>query len=84
MKLPKGVYIVGGELAFVQSHDSMDENPQELRVNIEDAGAGLFFAISTDRWSVDSASEFMAVLEIVEEFIKKMEEYGYQEGEEDE
>ena len=84
MKLPKGVYIAGGELTFVQSHDSMDENPQELRVSIEDAGAGLFPVISTSRWSMDSVDELIAVLKVAEEFIRKMEEHGYREGEENE
>ena len=60
----------------------MDENPQELRVSIEDAGAGLFPVISTSRWSMDSADELIAVLKVAEEFIKRMEEYGYQGGEE--
>ena len=82
MKLPKGVYIAGGELIFVQSCDSMDENPQELRVSIEDAGAGLFPVISTSRWSMDSADELIAVLKVIEEFIKKMGEHGYQGGKE--
>ena len=82
MKLPKGVYIAGGELIFMQPYDSMDENPQELRISIEDAGGGLFFAVSTSRWSMDSVDELIAVLKVAEEFIRKMEEYGYQGGEE--
>ena len=80
-KLPNGAYISEGELVFVQSPDSMNPNPQELRVHIDDAGGGLFFAITTDRWSVDSADEFLALLRVVGEFIKKMKQYGYQEEE---
>ena len=60
----------------------MDENPQELRVSIEDAGAGLFPVISTSRWSMDSADELIAVLKVVEDFIKKMKGYGHQGDEE--
>ena len=53
-----------------QNSDSCDENPQgqTLELFTEDAGAGTYYVMKTDRWSFDSVEE---LIEVINDFIRR-------------
>lgn len=57
-----------GTLNFTQSPDDFDENiVQSLSVTVEDAGAGPFYILKTDRWSFNTIEELVVLLNKVKE-----------------
>lgn len=50
-----GVKLCSKKLEFIQDQDSLQEgfNDQILHVEINDAGAGPYIIISTERWAFD-------------------------------
>lgn len=63
-----GVKIVCKKLEYIQDQDSLQEgfNDQILHVEINDAGAGPYIIISTERWAFD--------INDIEEFAKMIKE----------
>lgn len=57
-------------VSFTQESDSCasDDLGQTLEVGVDDAGAGPFLWIKTDRWAVDNVAELVVLLEHVRAF----------------
>lgn len=55
----------GGEMIFGGEGDSISDGPQTLIVKVQDAGAGKFFVIETERWAFDTIEELTALLDQV-------------------
>jgi hypothetical protein len=58
---------------FVQEADSCDDAKnlgiQELIIQIDDAGGGPFFVISTDRWAFDDPKDIVECIEVVSKLL---------------
>lgn len=56
---------------YLQQADDSSSNAdiQSLHINTEDAGAGIYFVIKTERWAFDSIDELINVLQ---DFQKKI------------
>lgn len=51
---------------FSQEGDCNEDDLQELRVSLEEGGAGPFITISTGRWAFDCGSELIDLLHKIE------------------
>lgn len=72
--LPEGEEIALYELeaTYIQEKDCMDDNEepyQELKIKIQDEGAGNFMVISTKRWAIENADDLS---EIIKDFKQKI------------
>ena len=50
---------------YIQNEDGSSDDPegaQELFISEEDAGAGKYFVIETDRWAFEKIEDFMEIL----------------------
>ncbi|WP_020474526.1 hypothetical protein [Zavarzinella formosa] len=56
------IELATGSVCFTQEADSCSEGIQALDVSMEDAGAGKFFVIKTDRWAFDKIEDLEAIL----------------------
>ena len=58
-------------VVFVQDADTCDDNTdvQEIEVHAVDMGDGHFFRIQTERWAVDDAKDFAALLKRVKQML---------------
>jgi len=62
-----GVHVAISDISitFTQEADSCDENSngyQFLKITTEDAGAGTYFVIETQRWAVDNLEDLTVLL----------------------
>jgi len=56
-------YLYSADFVFTQEPDFNDGGgEQELRVQMQTAGAGPFLVLQTQRWAVDTPEELYAVL----------------------
>lgn len=51
------------EHVYTQEADSLSNLPQQITITQEDGGAGLYYSISTERWSFDKIEELIALIE---------------------
>lgn len=66
--------IFQASVTFVQDSDSGDPGEfrsQELRIEIDDAGGGPYFVISTERWAFDRPDDIMQCLKVVSDLLTK-------------
>lgn len=56
---------------YIQDADDSSSNAdiQSLQINTEDAGAGVYFVIKTERWAFDSIQE---LIDVLQDFQKKL------------
>ena len=56
---------------YLQDADDSSSNAdiQSLQINTEDAGAGVYFVIKTERWAFDSIQE---LIDVLQDFQKKL------------
>ena len=56
---------------YLQESDDISSNAdiQSLQINTEDAGAGVYFVIKTERWAFDSIQE---LIDVLQDFQKKI------------
>lgn len=55
-----------------QDGDCNADDQQELRVTLEESGAGPFLTVSTDRWACDSAGELGELLARIEAAVRPL------------
>lgn len=68
-----------GSMVFSQEADSMSETDQVITIRAQDAGAGKFFVIETERWAFDKIEQLVALLEQAQAaFMNKSEIEGEQ------
>jgi hypothetical protein len=60
--LPEGVQVDTFELNYTQESDVHSDEMQTLSLSYEDAGAGNYFVLKTDRWAFDSVQDLVDVL----------------------
>lgn len=69
LRLQKNVSIANAEYNLSQESDSCDSNNlgQNLLVTFDDAGAGHYIILSTERWAldIDDIDEFAAMLKSI-------------------
>lgn len=59
--------LYGGNMEFTQEGNCVDSGDLEsINVCVKDGGAGKFFVINTEKWSVDNPEEFLGLLKRVE------------------
>lgn len=57
-------------IEYTQPADSNSDDIQMLRISTEDAGAGHYYVIETERWAFDDLNELM---EVLQDFKKRLE-----------
>ena len=75
-KIPIGFPTEGEPIAidkimieYMQEPDSNADEMQTLEIITDDAGAGKYFVIKTERWAFDTKEELMRV---IDDFIERM------------
>lgn len=60
------------QMEFVQTPDSNDEGPgdQFISIDLEDAGAGHYYVIQTERWAMDSSKDLADLMKQAESVLK--------------
>lgn len=61
-----GPELYEGSMVFSQEADSMAEADQAITIRAQNAGAGMFFVIETERWAFDRIEDLVALLEKAE------------------
>lgn len=55
---------------YIQEADSNDSNTDQfLELSTDDAGAGVYYVLKTDRWAFDDPKE---LIDILNDFIKRI------------
>ena len=67
--------IEAAKLSFVQDGDSIIGGLQELEIGLEDAGAGAFITLKTDRWAIDSPDDLKKIFDFVEKLKYQIDEF---------
>lgn len=65
--------LFGGNMEFTQEGNCVDDsNLESIKIEVKDGGAGKFFTIVTEGWSMDKPEEFLQLLKRVEKaFVEK-------------
>lgn len=66
----EGVQIDKVTVEYTQEADDVSNGIQTLEVSTDDAGAGKYFVIKTERWAFDNIEEIINLLRDFEKRIK--------------
>ena len=73
MNLPIAVKVEQVSIKFFQPKDDLEQSEndvQSITISTEDAGAGIYYIISTERWAISDIEELTQLLEAFEKIIK--------------
>lgn len=66
----EGIAVDKVAVEYTQDADDTSNGIQTLDISTDDAGAGKYFVIKTERWAFDSIEEFISILRDFEKRIK--------------